>query len=49
MIIGVSEIMIILVLIFDLIVALLFMKMAYKLKKIDSIHREPNRVYRELR
>lgn len=41
MIIGISEIlMVTLVIIFYLIIPLLFLKMAYKLKKIESIQRK---------
>ncbi|WP_440946773.1 hypothetical protein ACSAZL_00295 [Methanosarcina sp. T3] len=61
MIVGVTEvIMVTLVVIFYLIIPLLFLKMVYKLRKIDSIQkeqlekidsiqRELNRLSRELR
>ncbi|KKF99462.1 hypothetical protein [Methanosarcina mazei] len=61
MIIGATEvIMVTLVVIFYLIIPLMFLKMVYKvrkiesiqreqLEKIDSIQRELNRIYRELK
>jgi hypothetical protein len=43
MMIGVSEVIAILGVILYLIIPLLFLKMAYKLRKIDSIQREQSK------